>query len=393
MIERILLFGYLVPPEVVAGFPEVSAAANEAQLGLARALERRGTQVTAVSAVLMRTVPTPEVLQAPPQRWRLHDGIEIVAPGFLNVLPAKPFSIHRRMVRAGLQAARDRAGGSEVEAVLAYNARPGVSSAARTVARRLGVPFVVWAADHVPGHRSRSPVRRLEDAWADRILERADGVIVMSGHTIGGLIGDQPWIKVDGAVAEDWRTLPMVSVRRKTVVYAGLPDRIRGAQLLLDAFARLEDPEFRLVFVGRGGLQDEIASAAALDPRIELTGFLPRADVQRQMASATVLVNPRLSSAPENRHNFPSKLLEYLASGRPVITTMAGDLDPAFEEVTIPLPSETPEVFADLLRNVCSRDERMLAELGAKGRAFVLAERSWDHQAERVADFLDRVSP
>lgn len=36
---------------------------------------------------------------------------------------------------------------------------------------------------------------------------------------------------------------------------------------------------------------------------------------------ASVLVNPRNMNYSQNQNNFPSKVLEYLASGRPVVST------------------------------------------------------------------------
>jgi glycosyltransferase involved in cell wall biosynthesis len=113
--------------------------------------------------------------------------------------------------------------------------------------------------------------------------------------------------------------------------------------------------------------------------------------MQRLLASGTVLVNPRLSSERENRFNFPSKILDYLASGRPVVTTLAGDLDAVYRRIAIPLLEETPESLARLLVDLCSRPERELAEMGARGRDFVLSERRWGSQGRRVYDLVERV--
>jgi hypothetical protein len=112
--------------------------------------------------------------------------------------------------------------------------------------------------------------------------------------------------------------------------------------LLVDSFRLIPDPDVRLVISGRGGLERELRRAAQSDPRITIAGFLDRQAWRRLLASATVLVNPRLSSALENRYNFPSKLIDYLAAGRPVITTLSGDLDPEYLKITIPLHEETP---------------------------------------------------
>ncbi len=387
MPRQVLLFGSLIPPALVSKTPEASEAGNLFQHGLLRGLLRCGVDNALVlTAPAIRAVP-PRKVFLPRRSWHLGDSLDVLAPPFLNVPPIKPLSVHMSLKRAAL------AGGhADTSAVLAYNPQPGRASAGLAVARKLGVPFVCIVADFPPEGRSRSPLRVIEQAWRQRIMRASDGLVVLSGHTVRDFELKQPWIKIDGGLAEDWEVLPDVPLMHKTVVFAGTPSHRAGTRLMLGAFSRLADPEMRLIFAGRRGLEDEVRSAAAVDPRITVEGFLPRPDLQRLLASSTVLVNLRLSSEPENRYNFPSKLLDFLASGRPVVTTLAGDLDPAFHEVTVPLVEETPSALAAVLQQVCSRPEPQLASLGAAGRKFVTEHRSWDSQSRAVFAFLERIA-
>ena len=383
-MKRILSFGSLVDPGELAHIPEASEAANRFQLGLLSGLKERGVEdVVALTGFPIATVPRPRRLLVEGHRWE-SDGLRIVAPGFLNVPPIKPLWIHAALRRAGLA---ERQG---VEAVLSYNPAPGFGSAALSVARTLGVPFICVVADHTM-RRQRSPLRALEWKWSTRVIKSSDGLVVLSGHVVGDLATTVPWVKVDGGLSDDWDVLPQVDALTKTIVYAGTPSFAGGAQLLLDAFSLVDDPEMRLVFAGRGGLMDEVQAAAAVDPRIAIEGFLPRDEMQGLLASATVLVNPRLSDEEENRFNFPSKILDYLASARPVVTTLAGDLDPVYGDIGIPLIDETPAALARLLQDTCARSEEELRDIGARGRRFVLAERRWAAQSELVYRLICRV--
>ena len=40
-----------------------------------------------------------------------------------------------------------------------------------------------------------------------------------------------------------------------------------------------------------------------------------------KLNEADVLVNPRNMDLPENANNFPSKIMEYMATGKPIIST------------------------------------------------------------------------
>lgn len=388
-MRRILLFGSLVHPDAVPSIPEASEAANRFQLGLLDGLLHAGVRTaTAITYLPIAAAPRHRKVVARTVAWRVDERLDIVAPSFLNLAPVKPIWAHVTLRAAGLRAATRGA-----DAVLAYNPLPGPGSAGLAVARRLAIPFVCIAADYAPGFRRRSPFRTAEQRWQTHIIEASDGLVVLSGHTARDLRYRQPWIKIDGGVSDDWSTdMATVQVHPKTVLYAGTPAYVSGARLLLDAFARIEDPDMRLVFAGRGGLDAEVRAAATLDPRISVLGFIPRGEMQRALASATVLVNPRLSDAEENRHNFPSKILDYLASGRPVITTLAGDLDPAYSEVAIPLRDETPDALAVLLQQVCELPESVLATIGGRGRDFVLDKRRWVNQAAEVYRFIEALA-
>lgn len=382
---HVALFGSLVHPSAVRGLPEASEAANRFQLGLLEGLLQVGAErVTALTALPVATSPVPRPLFVRRRHWDTREGLIIEAPSFLNLTPVKPVLVHRKLRRAGLRAPM-----RSVDVVLSYNPTPGHASAGLSVARALGVPFVTIVADYMPATRGSSPFRTIQARWAQQILRASDGLVVLSGNTAHDFAGPRPWIKIDGGLDDDWTEAPATSPKRFTVVYAGTPAHVSGIRLLLEAFALIDDPDIRLVISGRGGLEEEVRGAARRDGRISLVGFLERKDLQRLLQSATVLVNPRLSCCIENRYNFPSKLLDYLAAGRPVITTRAGDLDTTYQAVTISLDPETPETLAALIRDVCSWPEVRSRTLGSKAKEFVLSERPWTRQAARVLEFIE----
>jgi glycosyltransferase involved in cell wall biosynthesis len=57
------------------------------------------------------------------------------------------------------------------------------------------------------------------------------------------------------------------------------------------------------------------------DNRIEYVGFLDEGAYLSLLSKANVLINPRNMDLPQNQNNFPSKILEYLATGKVIIST------------------------------------------------------------------------
>ena len=92
-----------------------------------------------------------------------------------------------------------------------------------------------------------------------------------------------------------------------------------GVIELLNAFERLQDENCRLVICGSGDAENDIIEASNRDRRIIFKGLLPRKEVLSLQKSSTILVNQRSNNEEYTKYSFPSKIMEYLSSGTPVV--------------------------------------------------------------------------
>ena len=109
--------------------------------------------------------------------------------------------------------------------------------------------------------------------------------------------------------------------RRNGVVYVGDVTEQRGAVTLLDAVAGAGlDP---VTYVGRCSedlRRRLLERAGEAEVEIELRGWLPHAEAMAIAGRAMVGVSP-LHDTPNYRHSLPTKTLEYLALGTPVVAS------------------------------------------------------------------------
>jgi hypothetical protein len=94
-----------------------------------------------------------------------------------------------------------------------------------------------------------------------------------------------------------------------------------------------------------------------LGPGVVIGSVLSVRDLTEQ---AAVLVNPRPPSYPGNRLNFPSKVLEYLSTGKPVVTTRTLSLAPEYDNVLLFAGDDTAAGLAAAIDGVLdwTSDER-----------------------------------
>lgn len=110
----------------------------------------------------------------------------------------------------------------------------------------------------------------------------------------------------------------------KIIGFCGNPSIENGILELAEAFEmvlkEIPDAELRIIGQVESAVREKLMSIIKNKDRLTLTGYIPHQEVKKQLQACAVLVNPRRSSEWA-LSGFPTKLGEYLASGRPVLST------------------------------------------------------------------------
>ncbi len=105
----------------------------------------------------------------------------------------------------------------------------------------------------------------------------------------------------------------------KYIVYTGTTNEKFGVKDLVDAFRKIDGNNYRLVICGSGDADEYINKCANSDCRIMAMGQISPSESHLWQLKADILVNPRPNDEDFTKYSFPSKNLEYLASGAPVV--------------------------------------------------------------------------
>jgi len=188
-------------------------------------------------------------------------------------------------------------------------------------------------------------------------LQRISGIITMTPYPAENLAPGKPSLIINSILnASVFETVSQTSERDDvfTIAYAGGLYHDYGIELLLQAFALTDHPDWRLVIAGSGDLEDCVKEAAKQDSRIEYLGFLNTTDMANLYHTVDVLVNPRLLSSEIAQMAFPSKIVEYLATGKPVVSTDLPTFDEDFRNHLVIARSDTPEELARCFKDVAT---------------------------------------
>ena len=173
------------------------------------------------------------------------------------------------------------------------------------------------------------------------------------------------------------------------IMYSGSIQRGFGIENLLKAFALLDDG-YELWLTGTGDAAPLVKEYAERDPKIRYFGFLPtREDTIALQRKATALVNMRDPDAPASDYCFPSKLFEYMLTGRPVLSCRLGGIPEEYFAYLREMDGIGPDQIAAAIRALGEADEKELTAVGEAGRNFILENKTNIKQAEKILEFIN----
>ena len=105
---------------------------------------------------------------------------------------------------------------------------------------------------------------------------------------------------------------------------------------------------------------------------------------------SVLLVNPRPCEGEYTKYSFPSKTLEYMVSGTPVLTAHLAGIPQEYDEYLYYFNDEKEDGLQTAMRAILDKDLSELEGFGEKSRKFVLTEKNNILQAERVLAFLNK---
>ncbi|HEX7570870.1 MAG TPA: glycosyltransferase family 4 protein [Verrucomicrobiae bacterium] len=155
-----------------------------------------------------------------------------------------------------------------------------------------------------------------------------------------------------------------------------------------------QKPETVFRFVGKrtAGLEKFLQRAQAIPHfKFEATGFMPYAEVSKQLASATVGIVPYEESAGTHCA-FVAKIVEYVASGLPTVCTPLKSVQGYFKNDPLVKFSEfNGEDFGEKILAWLDEPVSNWQPHAASSAARVQAELDWQPLCRKAVDFAERI--
>jgi glycosyltransferase involved in cell wall biosynthesis len=180
----------------------------------------------------------------------------------------------------------------------------------------------------------------------------------------------------------------IVKKNKRVLLYAGGIYEKYGVKNLIEAFVGLKANDVELHIYGSGDLEKEMHNYCKLDNRILYFGVVSNSIVVDRLDEATILINPRPTTEEFTKFSFPSKNMEYMVSGTPLLTTKLPGMPSEYNDYVYLFEDESVKGMRSTLEQLLSKQDEQLKFFGNKAHLFVLYHKSNVIQAKKIIDFL-----
>lgn len=264
-----------------------------------------------------------------------------------------------------------------------------ISYAALKEAKKKNIPLIYVVTD-IPEFQRGRLLKKIND----KIISGADGFIfltkqmnekvnphkkpyiVSEGHSDGSLS------QIENSERYEYKD------GKKVVIYAGSLKKIYGVKNLVKGFISADIKDVVLRIYGDGDYRQELEELCKTHKNIDYAGVKANSDIVYDEQKASLLIEPRPSDSEYTKYSFPSKIMEYLASGAPVMVSKLPGMPSEYYPYIFTIDDESEEGIAAALKDFFSLPDTVRYEKGEAARRFVIKEKSNTAQAKRIMDFL-----
>ncbi len=174
----------------------------------------------------------------------------------------------------------------------------------------------------------------------------------------------------------------------ETILYTGALARKYGIETLLKAFSSIENQGYRLIICGDGEAKELVEEYSRRDPRIQYKGKVPHELIVSYQKQASLLINPRGPGGEYTQFSFPSKTMEYFASGTPVLMYRLPGVPAAYFDHCYTIDETNETALADKITEVLSKPHVERAGLGRSASGFIINEKNAEKQVRKIIDLI-----
>lgn len=245
-----------------------------------------------------------------------------------------------------------------------------------------------WIKDIFSDIEISSKFKKIYVVADNKINDNADGYVFLSYDYFKKFKTKKHKLHLDGGIYHNNKNKIIkkkISKSKKIFLYTGSFHRWGGANMLLESIKYIKNQNFEIWLSGPGNAKN-FELAAKKDFRIKYLGLVKDKILTKLYQKADIFLNPRPTNMYGNQFNFPSKLLDYLAWNKPIISTWNKSLSPFYKKI-LHLANNDPKSFAVAMKKYLDIKNK----IKPKNKKCII-DKSWMNESKRLISLMKKIT-
>jgi glycosyltransferase involved in cell wall biosynthesis len=396
---KILFVGSLIPSDLCGKYLGCSVAANKMQIGIINGLSKMDNNIDVLSTYPIASFPKEKILINKRQIFILNKKfVKIFSVFFINIFILKQItqilSLSFRIIRWGYL----NRGMNKI--IITFNAFTEQSIPALMVSKIFNITTISILADlpipSVEYNSLKKIASFLNVEITKKAIKKYDGIIVLNQEAHNRYAPKTPYCLINGGIdLDDYINNSKVydkknlSKNKIVLLFTGALINYNGIILLINAVKKMNNSRIILKIYGDGPLKDYIINEAKNNDKIFYGGKISNYEIRVLQKDADFLINPRPTNDDISQVTFPSKILEYIMSGTPVLSTRINCLVDDYKDFLIFI-SDQPDQMAKDIEIAIKTDKRILDSMTKNAVFEISRTKNWDIHADTIYQFISK---
>lgn len=383
---RIIFVGTFIPPGEADSFSGVSIAGNQMQCGFLKGFYENGITVETITVTPRAMVKPGNFSEVIFQRSEKenYDGININKIPYINLPIIKQISIHRGISKK-LKKLIKNGDKDEKIVIFVYNSVSYFCGPALSVAKHNGIECCGIIADLPIKDEKKGILMNFEDRYEIDAISKFNKLVVLTKHIANDFAPDVPFVVVEAGtdISELKKDNIYNLTEENNLVYTGTLNSLSGMELILDIAKKLEVNNRTFDIYGKGDFSFELKEAEKNGAPIRYHGSVTHEEALSAQMNGSILICPRLPDNFTTRYTFPSKVIEYIGRGKPVICNRLEGIPDEYEQL-VNFPNDTsPEAWIEIIEKIFKNYEDYSSK-ALKAKKYVEKNKNWKSCAKKV---------
>lgn len=382
---RIIFIGSTVDRETLKKLPDASVAGNKMQLGFIKGFIKNGIDTVVISVepqAMWKFNKKPIIVKSK----KLNDEqVNLCTVSYINIPVIKQISIYRAIKK---RLKKERI--NEETVLVVYNTMSIFALPVLKAAKKYNCKCAAIIAD-LPIKFKKNVFRRIEDKRQIDYIPKFDAIIPLTEHIAIDFAQDKPYCVVEaGCDARDCNKViaEKKNDEKKHIVFSGTLNQLSGIDLIINAMSYV-NPNIVLDIYGKGEQVGFIKEKESQN--IIYHGFVTNDEIMKIQAKSDLLVCPRHFDEFTTKYTFPSKLLEYIIAGVPVLSNKLKGIPQEYEKYVTLSEYDDPLTWAKYINEILIDNPEKYKQKAIWALKECSEKKSWENQTEKVITLFNQV--